>query len=433
MASNLEKDLEAMVRDGVLTGELAGSIRNWYAQKASANPNRLILVFGVLGVLLVGTGIILLVAHNWDNLGMGLKTFFAFLPMVLGQAWAGYTLLRKSENEMHREMSAAWLAISIGVCIALVSQIYHLPGNVPSFLLTWLLLGIPIVYLLRSSVASLLYIAGATWYGVEAGYGYGIDKNLWMYWLLIALVLPHYFLLFKQRPGRWLTLLHHYALPISLLVCLATIATGKDERWMLVAYMSLLGLFYIAGYILAEKGVTGIANGYRVIGWTGTLILLFMGSFRDFWSTFAYDRYKGIEETGVGAPLIAAAVLTISALAMLVVFREMLFRRFFDPILVAFLVYGLCFLFAPTSPAFGGIIMNLFLLLTGVLLLLRGQQQEKLAQLNLGLGIIAILAICRFFDTDLNFIIRGLIFIAVGAGFVYFNMQLIRKKNKVQI
>jgi hypothetical protein len=50
-------------------------------------------------------------------------------------------------------------------------------------------------------------------------------------------------------------------------------------------------------------------------------------------------------------------------------------------------------------------------------------------RLILVFSVIAVLAICRFFDTDLSFILRGLMFILVGAGFVYFNYQLIQKKK----
>jgi uncharacterized membrane protein len=425
MANNLEKDLDALIGDGILTQETAGAIRSWYHQKSGTNPNRLILVFGVLGVLLVSTGIILLVAHNWDNLNIVLKTFFAFLPLLIGQAWGAYTLLRKPDSDMHREMSAAWLAISIGACIALISQVYHLPGSIPSFLLTWLLLGLPVVYLLPSSVASLLFIAGATWYGVEAGYAYGKLQNQWTYWLLILAILPYYYFLYQRRPGGWLTTLHHYALPISLLVCLGILGEGKGSDWMWVAYMSLLGIFYATGTWLTQWQVTGIANGYKVIGWAGTVLLLFIASFRDFWKDIAGDPVFGMH-----VPLLAAAILTTLGIILLVVYSKYFFRHSFDPVLLAFLLYAGCFVLGAGAPGVAGIIINLYLLATGVVLLLGGQKQERLALLNLGLGIIAVLAICRFFDTDLSFILRGLIFIAVGVGFVYFNYQLIQKKQK---
>jgi uncharacterized membrane protein len=431
MAKSLENDLEALVKDGILSEDAVAGVRQWYAQKNATNPNRLILIFGVLGVLLVGSGISLLVAHNWDEMSIPVKTFFAFLPLVIGQVWVGYTLLKNRDSEMHREMSAGWLALAIGTSIALVSQIYHLPGNMAAFLLTWLLLGLPLVYLLRSSVASLLFIAGATWYGVEAGYEYkeGL-KNTWMYWLLIAAVLPHYYTLFRARPAGWFTVLHHYAVPVSLLICLGILAVDKNGDWMWVAYMSLLGIFYLMGHILTQKVVTGISNAYRIIGWAGIMLLLFMGSFHDFWKEFS-SNYGSAWLSIVGLSFFVAIGLTLAGLALLVILYKRNAFSGIDPAAPAFLLYLVLFLVGGSSPFIASFLANIYLLATGVVLLIRGQQQERLAILNLGLGIIAVLATCRFLDTDLSFIVRGVMFILVGAGFVYFNYQLIQKKKSV--
>ncbi len=431
MAKGIENDIEALVKEGIISETNADAIRAWYERKNASNPNRLILVFGVLGVLLVGSGISLLVAHNWDEMSIPLKTFFAFLPLLIGQVWVGYTLLKNRDNEMHREMSAGWLALAIGTSIALVSQIYHLPGSITSFLLTWLLLGLPLVYLLRSSVASLLFIAGATWYGVEAGYNYNNDdNNLWAYWLLIVAVLPHYYALFRSRPSGWFTVLHHYAVPVSLLICLGILSDDKSSDWMWVAYMSLLGIFYLAGHLLSQKGVAGISNAYRIIGWSGSLFLLFIGSFNDFWKDLGSLGGSGWLSTG-GLSFYIALGLTLAGIAFLIFLYIRKLFSFLDPAVPAFLLYVLLFVIGRYSPYTASLLANVYLLATGVLLLVRGQQRERLAILNLGLGIIAVLATCRFFDTDLSFIIRGVMFILVGAGFVYFNYQLIQKKKSV--
>jgi hypothetical protein len=40
-----------------------------------------------------------------------------------------------------------------------------------------------------------------------------------------------------------------------------------------------------------------------------------------------------------------------------------------------------------------------------------------------------VLAVCRFFDTDLSFIIRGLLFVTVGIGFFATNYWMIKKRK----
>ena len=43
--------------------------------------------------------------------------------------------------------------------------------------------------------------------------------------------------------------------------------------------------------------------------------------------------------------------------------------------------------------------------------------------------ILTALIVCRFFDTDFSFVVRGLLFIAVGAGFFVANIYMIRKRK----
>jgi len=38
--------------------------------------------------------------------------------------------------------------------------------------------------------------------------------------------------------------------------------------------------------------------------------------------------------------------------------------------------------------------------------------------------------VCRFFDTNISFVLRGLMFVAVGAGFFFANSRLIKKRQQ---
>jgi len=41
-----------------------------------------------------------------------------------------------------------------------------------------------------------------------------------------------------------------------------------------------------------------------------------------------------------------------------------------------------------------------------------------------------LLIICRFFDTNLSFVLRGLLFVLVGLGFFAMNYWMIRKRKQ---
>jgi len=50
--------------------------------------------------------------------------------------------------------------------------------------------------------------------------------------------------------------------------------------------------------------------------------------------------------------------------------------------------------------------------------------------LNYGLLVIAALVICRYFDTDLSFVVKGLLFLVVGLGFFFANYRLIKSRRE---
>ena len=67
MNSKFIKELSDLVQNELISKEVALNIENYYKSKQEDSPNRLFTIFGVLGSLLVGLGIILILAHNWDN------------------------------------------------------------------------------------------------------------------------------------------------------------------------------------------------------------------------------------------------------------------------------------------------------------------------------------------------------------------------------
>ncbi len=199
MSRNILNALPELTTNGVLTEEAASKIRAYYHHKEQQQPQKIRFIFGILGSTLVGLGIILMVAHNWDNLGRMAKLFFSFLPLIIGQLLCAYTLMKKADNRTWREASASFLFFAVGASIALVAQVYHIPGNLASFLLTWVLLCFPLIYLMSSSMVSLLYLVGITAFAVEDGYGYSA-ADTYHYWWLLLLAIPYYLQLIKKQP-----------------------------------------------------------------------------------------------------------------------------------------------------------------------------------------------------------------------------------------
>ncbi len=423
MSKHVLSELPELIKEGLLSEAAAEEIQAYYREKERNQPQRMNLVFGIIGAILVGLGMILIVAHNWDQMGRSLRVGLSFAPLMIGQVLCGYSLLIKPGNKTWIESSATFLFCAVGASIALVAQVYHIPGNTGTFLFTWMLLGFPLVYIMPSSMASLLYLAGITAYAVEDGYGYrAVDSH--NYWWMLLLVLPHYFSLIKKKPLGNFTFFHHWMLPISLTICLGTLS-GPDEEYMTLVYMNLFAVFYLVGSSGWFSSERLLANGYVLIGSLGTMALLVAASFRDFWQIFRGDT--GAFSIGTVLPIITTFVL-----AFVVLFFSLKHNagRANNPLVFIFLVYSVLFFIGVYNPALGAILMNLLVLAVAVFVIRRGLQLNHLGVLNYGLLIITVLVLCRFFDTDLSFVLRGLMFVGVGAGFFFANSLLIKQRKQ---
>lgn len=120
---------------------------------------------GSLGALLIGTGLIAVIGYNWDDFSRPVRLLFAFLPLLATQT-ASLCVLRHSHAVAPwvREASALLQALATGASIALVSQIYNMGGAWPDFLFWWMLLSLPLVWVLHSQAVAVFYLLStAVW------------------------------------------------------------------------------------------------------------------------------------------------------------------------------------------------------------------------------------------------------------------------------
>src|SRR5690606_20149758 len=164
----------------------------YYDGHTGSASHRLVLIFGILGALLSGMGVILIMAYNWEDLTTQTKTIIAFTPLALAQLSGFYTLGWRRGNRAWHDSSAVAICMAVGACLFLISQIFHFPGNAVSLVLIWMLLILPAVYILDSGATSLLYLAGITWYASSVSYFTYPYQEAWWYWLLLLAILPYY-------------------------------------------------------------------------------------------------------------------------------------------------------------------------------------------------------------------------------------------------
>jgi uncharacterized membrane protein len=418
------KELSKLVEANVISESTANDIMNYYSINKQSSKNRLLAIFGTLGAILVGLGIILIIAHNWDNFHRPVKTGFALLPLILGQFACGFTLLRKKESQAWREASASFLFFAIGSCISLISQVYNIPGEMGSFLFIWMILFLPIPFVMNSSIGSLLFLTGSLFYAMNIGYWESPQTPPYWFILFITSTIIFYLQQKKQSPKSNSIPFHSWLIPLSLTICLGAFSDQYEEI-MYLAYMSLFGIFTLIGSNKFNTKQPPINNGFRTIGWLGSIVILLILSFDAVWEDIRKDAYQNSEL--ILAPEVYATIL-LSIVATFLAYQNWTKNKIKVNEVLFFVLILIYTLSSHSSFAFA--LVNLLVFVLGLTTIVLGTKQRNLKLMNSGLLIITALITCRFFDTDLSFVARGILFLSIGSGFFIANYQILKKKEQ---
>lgn len=411
------KELPELVSNNIISPDTAKNIENYYASRKAPQDNNLMAIFGVLGATLTGLGIILIFAHNWDTFSKGIKTMLALLPLITFQALAAYTII-KGKSTVWKQAAGTLLFFAVGASIALIAQIYNIPGNIGSFLCTWTLLCLPLMYLLKANALGILHIVFATWYATAAGYDdHGTPL---MYLVFIAAFIPFYIERHKTLHLGFIAFMN-LLLPLSSTIVLGTFL-DSNYTFNCVVYLSFFGMLYTIGQLEFFQRFGFRGNGYHAISQTGIIVILIIMSFRWFWE-------EGSKDTMALQPGIIWSACMV--MACLLAIKSRLLKKA-DPFLIAVLVSPVIYFIGMANEHVGMIAVNLSVLALGIAIIRKGVAKLDFPTVNFGLVIISILIICRFFDTDITFALRGILFVTVGAGFFATNYLLIRKKQTLQ-
>ena len=416
--ASINKELSELVSHNVISYQTAKDIEDYYESKKQPQGNLLLTVFGALGGILVGLGIILIFAHNWDNFSQTVKIILALLPLFAFQGLTAYTII-KEKSSIWKDASGTLLFFAIGGAIALIAQIYNIPGDLGSFLLTWTALGLPLVYILRSNALAFIHIIFATYYATEAGYFN--PERPWYYLLFIAALLPFYLKQIKETPNSNSVSVFNWLLPLSGFIAIGGFIKETNEwSFSILIYIAFACILYNIGMLPYFRERKMRRNGYLCLGLVGMMVLLLSTSFRWFWNEFAYDKYS------VNI-LIAWGVLIL--IGLFIAFKSKRGKYGINPFQAVTIVFPAIYLLGMIHNLIPVILINLLVLALGIGCIKEGINKFDFRVLNFGMVLISALIICRFFDTSGSFVIKGLLFVAVGVGFFLTNYILIQKKK----
>ncbi|WP_432821748.1 DUF2157 domain-containing protein [Trichloromonas sp.] len=429
----LYDELPNLVAGQVLTAADAERLQDHYgALDDDGRPSLGLVICSILGATLIGLGIILVFAHNWAELSRPLRAFLSFAPLLAGQLLVGWVLLRRQDSRAWCEGSAVFLMAAVGAAIALVGQTYHISGDPEAFVLSWMLLGLPLSYLLRASAPVAFYWVGISCWAWMAHDWAGSGNQLW-FWALAALAAPPVWQTVRRDPRSPRAAFLLWVVGICLCIGYGlSFKQGLGGGWIL-GYGGLLASFYLFDTGWPQQ-VSGWRRPWHVIGSLGIVVLSLLLTFET-WSRRAnWDR---LAELWAQDPWLAAHWLLQSTLTLLLVGLAfwLLQRRLRsgrrDGLLFAAVapLALVCYLLALFDVEGGALLaFNIYLAVLGVGTLRSGLRSGRLIQVNGGLVIITALIAARFFDSDLPFTVRVVLFILIGVGFLAAN--ILAKKNR---
>ena len=421
------KEVPSLLAGGVIDADTARRLEAHYTTDEPGR-NWALTVFSILGGSLVGLGIILLLAHNWAELSRATRTALAFAPLILAQALASWRIHSGRDSVAWREGVGLFWTFAIGAAIALVAQTYHIPGDAGRFAMTWMLLTLPVIYLLNASGPALIYLIGLLFWAADTQDGGGAA---WVFWPLAALLLPHAYPAIRQNPygPRAMALLWGGVVAL----CIATGITLGDlmrHRWVFV-YAVLFAVLYLAGENWLADATTAWQRPLRTIGGGGAVVLAFLLTYDWMWDDFIWLFKMNHLPTSHAAILynLILALLAVAVIALLVrSARRGKTHALFIGVLP--IMVGLGNFLAHKFGHGGAICLaNLYAFGLGLNLLSRGFRARRIGTVNQGLLLLFTLILLRFWDERFGFVLRGVIFVVLGLAFLSVNLFLARHKK----
>lgn len=381
--------------------------------------HRLFTAISILGAALLGGGVILLFAYNWNGLGRGTRAVLSFVPLLLAQVATLFALWRRPASPAWREGSSAGLVTSLAAAIALIGQTYQIQGNLSHFLLTWMLLTAPLVLLLRSVLAAFsLWIQFLFWMGQSRL----IADEVTLGWLILAglAVCTTWHQIETKRERPLLNLLAFVAATLLLLF------GGQRETWhswllLLTPWCAIwVAMAGLAPSLRSAVTVAGVVKG-------GLLLLFLASTYDEFWqyrpAAHALADVPLTEWLLAGALYLAwAGLLVLRWRALQLSGRLLLLAPLLAVSGWTLAIYG--------NGAAVALALNILALLLGLALILESQKSGDRGGFRSGLLLIGATLALRFFDADLGILARGIAFIILGAAFLGLNFWLSRRPGR---
>jgi uncharacterized membrane protein len=422
----LHSQLPELVQKGILTPDTAQQLQLYYPQaKQKVGITLALVFFSLIGALLIGGGILMLLAHNWQQLGRPTRTVLALLPLLLAQGITATVLLKKV-SKLYCEAAGAFHALAVATSIALIAQTYHMPGSFDSFMMIWMILILPLVYMLSSLTTIVIYALGIlAWLTHQKIY----DGAFMGFWLYSALAAPYLYVQLRSQIDSGRKAFLQWTLILYLAIATGILINQQHGGFWIPIYAFFWGFLYKLGLTVKNSTNSFWINPAKSASSLALIFMLFLLSWQWPW--------RGIQWSYLhwGAPSVWMHVFVMVVMGIVFMlfknhhpkYNDTYWLKYATPIIV--LAYVLTLL---GQEAFAALMINIFIVGVALRAMFYATQHNSLRTLNIALALFSFLIWIRFFDSSFSFIAKGLVFIFLGILFLVCNVFLARKKEQIR-
>ncbi|HRE74667.1 MAG TPA: DUF2157 domain-containing protein [Flavobacteriales bacterium] len=402
-----------------------------------------LIVVGILATFSIGGGIIALLAHNWDDFPKVVRIILSFIPAILGIATFLYSESKYRDSLTWAECSSVFLALMIGSTIGLVAQVYNMGGSFEDFLFVWLVMILPIIYLGNSSATAIFYIGlSLTWlyltylnsFRFFFGFGSGAGNDVLWFWILFLGVVPH--LRYHLQPGRISFRGVTLGWSVAIALCMAAFIGFSGHR--LINSTLLITLVYYIGKEYFGNGNSAWQRPFQSISilsiflmtliYSGHGLLRFTlerdGYIQSYYGAFDREwQGEGIPATPYFYYFNLVLLFAMAFGAGYFFWREKERNSDYNKAILVFpgmillAILLQLFEFETTTR----ILINLYLLFMAWWYLREGWRMRLGWLVFFAALVFSTTMIGRYFDMDIPFWIKGMMYLGLGAGLLWFN------------
>lgn len=417
----LKKEIESWVKKGIISRDQADQIIEVYP---SDSGNRLISVLFILGAVLLGAGIILFFASNWQYIPKWAKIGLVIAPLVLFHLFSQLT----SASLPRISAVLSFLGcIMFGSGIWLIAQIYHINAHFPNGILFWILGVLPAAFFLKEELplglsALLLGIWVVTEHSVAPG----------VVFVGMVVFAALFYLTYTCKSS--------FALVLTLISSIVFINTEAylllqenfrfDGAVNLIPYILLLtgsSVVYISRHPV--NSIRHFPFIFNIIGIFTVGLSLFMMSLEHFSKYFLGFRQHGEGMALLWVLYIITAVFGAYALSRRGDSFKVITRENFAWLAVDVLAFVM--LLVPFNQFYLAVTLNLFIFVWALSLIVSGFQLQNSLYFTLGIIFFNFFVITEYFNFFWKMLPKSLFFIVGGAVLIAGGSIMERKRRKI--